>query len=173
MIESQHNMNLKNLYIKNKYPLKFGLSAAILCVGLFILYLTITPLIGDNEKLQMPIQILWLSTLHIFPFGASFYYGQRTPLSEEICKPINDLCSNWTSEKVADCQAYVMPSGDTGCCLKYTTQPDPACIEKIGLTALVTSSLLLILLYFVIGFIFGIFYKNRLNNKQSEHENKK
>jgi hypothetical protein len=144
-----------------KLWLRGGIIGTIICVVLFGFYIKFYfPLFESEPGLPAWAMTLPLVTGHLYPVLSGFVipYGLFCPKTEPIC-------TQWNAGYTPNCSRPYTMEGVAGCCMNTLLQPTTACAErseKIGFFAL---SSILVIIYFFIGAIIGLWLEKRKSKK--------
>jgi len=132
----------------NKIALMGGLIGIVVCIMLFgFYYFVYDPWLFDKYGDSMPANALLLPTVtgHIFP-ALSHFVIEGLPVIQAVCPMTENVCIHWSAQ-----------SG----CLESIMEPTASCSDRVEQVAAVFFSILLIIIYFIIGLLIGGFVEKR------------
>jgi hypothetical protein len=151
-------MNGKQQSTMKKTALFGGIIGVVFCVLLFIFYIFVYFPIFSTENDDTDPSWLYLPptiTGHTFVLLSPFLF-EASPIVDIACKAESPSCLHWMAGNIPGCTISKTELDDSGtpipgCCMKQIMVPDESCRERSGLVGIVILSVLLALIYFLIG----------------------
>lgn len=175
-------MKIKKWFQTRELWLRWGIIAASICLFLFLFYLFIYfPVYRFFFEQEESDAILLLPTItgHFFPFFSHFIV-EGSSLTKQFCPYTEEHCIMWVSkefwmseeflmdEELAsavegnqECVPWTTFEGVSGCCAQSEMSPTTACADRVEIGVFWGMSILLVLLYFVIGAGIGFFVQKK------------
>lgn len=137
--------------IKNKTRILGGVVGMIFCIVLFVIYIFI-----ENKSSYFTQKSMLLPTVtgHGLFVMAGFYAEGDNVIKTNICKQETN-CQSWVSKnqyQFDNCSPYTLETGEKGCCQSYMVNSEYKCAEKVSLIIILLSGVLLLSIYFFLGY---------------------
>ncbi len=160
-------MNIKKWFQTRELWLRWGIAGASICVLLFLFYLLVyfpTYRFFFEQNESDAILLLPTITGHLFPI-LSHFIVEGSSLASQFCPYTEEHCVYWMAEEIAleenkECVPWTS-EGVSGCCAQLEMSPTTACVDRVEMGVFWGMSILLVLIYFIIGAGIGFVVQKR------------